>query len=423
MRAGSSRTHGHRGDAAAALAAAIVAAILAAVAAALAAACGAEEPSAAVWPAAHPPVGGEGLLAYVSDNGSDTVSVVEMRTLRLLARRPVGLDAVQREAPHHLVAAPELGALFVGLSNVLPSGLEGVHAQHGGGVGASFVERRRLSDLAPAGFVRVDPNLGELLRVPGTTRVVASHFDLRRALDAVAEGRPLADAHAPITVVDGASMTRVATIRACVAPHGGVVTRTGIAAFACYGDDRVALLDVAAAEPALLGVVPVGEGAQPVPPPRFGPYAMTLAPDERTVYVGLTEGKGLRVLDLERLAMVEGRRVDLEGAAFFGALTDDGAVLYTPTQAADTIAAVDAATLTPLRTRVFEGRECIAPHVAAWIPAGRVDERPRLLLVCEGDHQRPGALLSLDPESLATLAEVELGVYPDGIAFAEASAP
>jgi hypothetical protein len=399
------------------------AALAVVTAAATAPACAGDEAPTARWPQGHPAVGGAGLLAFVSDNGSDTVSVVELRTLRLLTRRPVGLDPVQREAPHHVVAAPEIGALFVGLSNVLPSGLEGVHARHGGGVSPSFVERRRLVDLAPDGFVRVAPNLGELLRVPGTTRVVSSHFDLRRAVDALSAGRPVAEAFAPVSIVDGVSLERVGTLHPCIAPHGGVVTRDGVAAFACYGDDRVALIDAAAPEPTVLAVLPVDEGAQPVPPPRFGPYALTLSADERVAYVGLTEGKGLRVLDLRARAMVAHGRIDLDGPTFFGAVTSDGRILYVPTQAPDTLSAIDTETLAVLRTRAFLAPECIAPHVAAWLEPGRVDDAPRLLLVCEGDHVRPGTLLSLDPETLATVGEVAVGVHPDGITFAEAVTP
>ena len=51
--------------------------------------------------------------------------------------------------------------------------------------------------------------------------------------------------------------------------------------------------------------------------------------------------------------------------------------------------------------------ECTNPSEATELGDGR------LFLVCEGDHFRPGALVSLDPDSLAVLGSVELGVYPD----------
>ncbi len=377
---------------------------------------GCAEPAAstATWPTGHTPIRGAGPLAYVSDNGSDTVSVVSLRTMTRLARVPVGLDAVQREAPHHLVAAPDLDALFVGLSNVLPSGLAGLHAEHGGGSLPSYIERRRLDDLAPDGWVRVESNLGELLRVPGTTRLVSTHFDLQRALDTLREGRPLEEARAAIVVVDAVALTRVAVLPVCIAPHGAVVTERGLLAVACYGEDAVALVDVAADPPVLRARVPIGAAAQTAPPPTYGPYAMALTPDGARAFVGLTEGRGFRVLDLERAAMVPGMVAETPGAAFFGAFSPDGAIFYGPTQQLDALVALDTATLTTRASVTFDLAVCVAPHVVAHVAA--IDA---LVLVCEGDHASPGTLVTLDPATLEVRDVVEVGVYPDGLSIVD----
>jgi len=376
--------------------------------------CEESAPATSTWPENRAPIRGDGPLAYISDNGSDTVSVVSLRTMTRLARVPVGLDVVQREAPHHLVAAPDLGALFVGLSNVLPSGLAGIHADHGGVGLPSYVERRRLGDLAPDGWVRVETNLGELIRVPGTTRFVSTHFDLSRAIDALREGRPLEEARAAIVVIDGLTMTRLAVLTVCVAPHGAVVTNDGLLAVACYGEDAIALVDVAADPPTLRARVPVGVAAEPTVPPRYGPYAMSLTPDGTRVFVGLTDERAFRVLDLGRAAMLPGMVMDAPGAAFFGTFSPDGMTFYGPTQQTDALVALDAATLAVRASVTFDPAVCIAPHVVAHVPA--IDA---LALVCEGDHETPGTLVTLDPDTLEVRDVVEVGVYPDGISLVD----
>lgn len=378
------------------------------------ASCAEPEPANTTWPVGHAPIRGEAPLAYISDNGSDTVSVVSLRTMTRLARVPVGLDAVQREAPHHLVVAPDLDALFVGLSNVLPSGLAGIHADHGGGGLPSYVERRRLSDLAPDGWVRVETNLGELIRVPGTTRFVSTHFDLTRALDAVREGRPLEEARAALVVIDGQTMTRLAVLPVCVAPHGAVVTDAGLVAIACYGEDALALVDVAADPPSVRARVPIGVAAAPSVPPRYGPFAMALSPDGARVFVGLTDERAFRVLELAREAMMPGMVADAPGAAFFGAFSPDGATFYGPTQQTDALVALDTATLATRASVTFDPADCVAPHVVVHVPA--IDA---LALVCEGDHASPGTLVTLDPDTLDVRDVVEVGVYPDGISLVD----
>ncbi len=390
----------------------VIAALI--VAALAIAACGEDLPSMSQWTSGHSVVRGEAPLAYISDNGSDTVSIVELRTMTLRARLPVGLDIVQREAPHHLVAAADLGALYVGLSNVLPSGLVGIHADHGGGDLDSYVQRLDIADLSPDGWVRVDSNLGDIVRVPGTSRFVTSHFDLKRALDTISAGDPIEEASAALVVIDGETMQRIASLTICIAPHGVAINSAGLAAVACYGEDTVAVVDLTASPPALRARVPVGAAAQPLPPPTYGPYAMTLSPDGSRAFVGLTEGRGYRVLDMASAAMMPGMVADVTGAAFFGAFSPDGATFYGPTQQLDTIVAIDAATLAPVASATLDAEVCVAPHVIEYIAA--LDE---LMLVCEGDHRTAGTLVALDPVTLEVRAFVAVGVYPDGISVVD----
>src|SRR5690349_4415921 len=75
-------------------------------------------PPSGSWPDRRVPVGGTGLLAFVTNNGSDSLSVIEVASLTEIARRPVGRSPVDPEQPHHLALDPDRGEVWVGLSDV-----------------------------------------------------------------------------------------------------------------------------------------------------------------------------------------------------------------------------------------------------------------------------------------------------------------
>jgi hypothetical protein len=58
----------------------------------------------------------------------------------------------------------------------------------------------------------------------------------------------------------------------------------------------------------------------------------------------------------------------------------------------------------------YSADECENPSEPQFLLDGR------LLLVCEGDHYTPGALVELDPDLLAIRARVSLGLYPERMA-------
>ena len=83
-----------------------------------------------------------------------------------------------------------------------------------------------------------------------------------------------------------------------------------------------------------------------------------------------------------------------------------------PLQGPDGIARVDVAKGAVV-ARVTFGAECKLPHVA------RVAPDERAYVVCEGDHKEAGAVVEIDPTTLATKKRWVVGVYPDGIAFTD----
>ena len=73
-------------------------------------------------------------------------------------------------------------------------------------------------------------------------------------------------------------------------------------------------------------------------------------------------------------------------------------------------ARVDAVSGALLAEASYSTSECENPSEPQLLPDGR------LFLICEGDHYARGALVQLDPQTLAMVQRVELGVYPERMA-------
>lgn len=109
-------------------------------------------------------------------------------------------------------------------------------------------------------------------------------------------------------------------------------------------------------------------------------------------------------------AMDPARTVYLRGSPMFGAVTRDGSTLYLPYQGVDALAVIDTATSWVRREIPLVASGCLNVHQVELTP----DERHGLV-VCEGDHQGPGALLVVDLAEGTVVKRVAMGLYPDSV--------
>ena len=377
----------------------------------LATACGTSETRVEYEPYSGPPAypdrtpklpAPKGAFAYVSDNGSDTISVIDIPSNEVVAQAGVGRDPVGIDGPHHLAVARD-GVVYVALSYPAPATVPGPHASHASSIRPGWVQKLAADDLRLLGEVQVDPNPGEIVLSPDGTRLIVTHFDLTRASDAKLDAEAQ---KASILVIDPATLTTAGSplprsIKACRAPHGASISNDGRTAFvACYADDTLAIVDLTEGASAPTTTVPVGSQ---------GPYSAVLSPSGKLVAIGTTEGKATRIYDVEARAMRD-VTVLAQGAAFFAGWSADDSKLWIPTQSPDALALVDAATGATTKQRVFDA-SCEKPHEATLAPDGGT-----LYVVCEGDHKAPGVVLALDPATLETRMSMRVGVYPDRFA-------
>ena len=81
-----------------------------------------------------------------------------------------------------------------------------------------------------------------------------------------------------------------------------------------------------------------------------------------------------------------------------------------PLRAPDGAARIDAASGAILGYTSYTEEECRTPNTATVTVAAGV------FLVCEGDHEGPGAVVQLDPVTLEVQARIPLGRFPDALA-------
>lgn len=380
-------------------------------------ACSSPETKIEYEPYAGPPVypdkrpklpAAKGSYAFVSDSLSDTVSVLDLPANEVIARVPVGRDPIGVDGPHHL-AVDKDGNIYVALSYPQPAVLPGPHAAHASSSRPGFVHKLAPNDLHTIGEVQIDANPGEIVVSPDGSKVIVTHFDLARAIDAKLSPQ---DQKATLMIIDPKTMVvsgspAPVAIKVCRAPHGASIAADGNTAFlACYADDAIAIVDLAnpSAPPAL---VPVGSK---------GAYSAVLSPSGAQVAVGSTDAKDTRILDVATRTMKpQVIAAPGSGAPYFAAWSNDETKLWVPTQGPDELLLVDSTTNAVLKRRSFDAATCQKPHEAQLAKDGAT-----VYLVCEGDHVNDSVVLALDPSTLETQKSMTVGIYPDRLAFAGA---
>jgi YVTN family beta-propeller protein len=350
--------------------------------------------------------------AYVTNNGSDSVSVID-RDGDGVTTVPVDVDPDEKEAPHHLAVDPRAGRAYVALSfPAPPKKTKDPHGGHGASESHGELAWLDLKTLSVLDVREVDHNPGDLVLSHDRARILVTHFDMQRAMSVAAKAGTTGTMFATLQVWDATQRTLLRSRPVCVAPHGTTTTPDDeLALVACYGSDELDVVDLASPD-LPVARYPLGP-AQGVPgAPSYGPYSVVLAPDAKTALVATLEAEDVRVFDLEGRRFVPERTVFLKARAFFPAFVDATHALV-PTQAPDGLVRVDVQAATVVARAPWSSETCRAPHVVKQAKDGRV------YVVCEGDHVGEGAVVQVDAATLAVVRRWNVGVYPDGIAFGE----
>ena len=394
-------------------------------------ACGGEIPRYALdggfGPTDPPAISMRGRLV-VSNNGDDTISVVDPEATATALRVPTGLEPIEPEGPHHLSASPDGTALFVNISYSVVGGGGGPHGAHGNGTMPGFVLKLSTSDGAILAKTLVDRNPGDNELSPDGATLYVSHYDLPAWTKGVATGN-IRDGDSNLIAIDTATMAVKWKVAICPAAHGLRLSRDGNTLYATCAPDEIAVVDLTS--------TPIGVRRVPLPGFSEGegclrcPYAVSVAPDDSVwvASIGPSNGRdgqgSIDVYDPATGDFDPARRLPLQGRALFPAFVPTPAAAgggyraYVPEQqgaAGDFVRVFDVAAAgapgveTPLPITLASA-DCQNAHVID-IDAARNEAR----VVCEGDHTRPGSMVFIDIAAQSVSRSLQLGVFPDDIA-------
>jgi hypothetical protein len=403
-------------------------AAMCAIAIALPLACGGEVPRYSLdggfGPTDPAPIAMRGRLV-VTNNGDDSLSVVDPTGAGPALRIPTGLQPIEPEGPHHLSAAPDGSAVYVNISYSVVGGGGGPHGAHGNGTMPGFVLKVGTSDGALISKVLVDNNPGDNELSPDGATLYVTHYDLPAWTKGVATGN-IRDGDSMLIAVDTATMTKKWEAALCPAAHGLQLSRDGNALYATCAPDEIAVVDLTRS--------PVGVTRVALPGFSEGegclrcPYALGVAPDDSVwvASIGPSNGRdgqgGIDVYDPAMGAFDPARKLNTLGSALFPAFapaaTGAGYRAYIPEQQrnandrmliydvpAGGAVAVEAAPIT------LDRASCENAHVIH-VDAGAGTAQ----VVCEGDHIRPGSMVFVDLAAQSVSRTVQLGIFPDDIA-------
>jgi len=361
-------------------------------------------------PLAKPP---GGAVALVGSSGDDTLRWVDLASGTVFFTAPAGRDPVDVDGPRIIAGDGDgdAGAAYALLTYPNATIAAGPHASRGLSPRAGWFQKLAMDDLRVIGEVRVGALTGGAALSDDGARLVGTRFDTR-PLDAGTDAGT--DPRSPLFVVRTADLAGgqappPAERTACIAPSGNALTHPhGETAFvACYGED--ALLVVALDAPDGPLRVPLGAGTTP---PVVGPLEVSLAPANDTLAVATALATDVRFFDVKTRAFVDGRVAKLGGQP--QRMEWSGTKLAVPTVDADALVVLDGATGAVLASRTFDA-SCVHPRQAAWSYSPPVTA---VVVVCEGDATRGGALLVLAPDTLATQRAIPLPGHPTSFSLA-----
>jgi hypothetical protein len=344
-----------------------------------------------------------GDFGMVANSGSDSVTALDLGAARALASAPVGRDPVSNDGPHEVVG--DRGGGFVYAVLAYPAPLANGGHSHGTGTKNGWVQKLALDDLRVTGEIQIDPNPADLAVSQDRSRLVVTHFDLKAALS---DGG-IDQKRANISVIDPATITMdsggALRLQICVAPHGIALSRPeGATAYvACYGEDVVAIVDIAHPPNPVLRI-PLGHVIGEPGAPVYGPYAVALSPTGNFLSICNTESRDVHLLDT-RTHAISARPVLLQGAPQSAAWPDDESRIYVVTQAPDRIVIADPHFGNILAQLPLD--QCHLPRDVKISTDGAT-----VYVVCEGDANG-GSVVLLDPNALSTRATLRVGAFPD----------
>jgi DNA-binding beta-propeller fold protein YncE len=367
-------------------------------------ACSGDPPPAAPdFPNHRPVLDAPGhLVGYVANRSSDSISVLDLDQMSVVGTAPVGIDPVDIDGPRHVTLDLAAGLAYVVVS--YPQDQVGPHeAAAGVSQRSSYVLALALSDFRLLGQVRLEPDAQEMALSADGALLAVTHNDTVLALQpgGIDQRRASLDLiDQPAALAKGPVLSR--QVKVCVAPTAVTyATGSSRAYVACSGEDTLAVVDTVGGT--VLSNVPAGTANV------SKPYAVVAEPAGQHVLLSNQVSRAAVLFTAEDSPVIL-TSYALTGVPTFAAWISDDQILV-PEQSPSGVALLSQSSGMVLQEVFYADADCLNPSEVRPTADGR------LFVVCEGDHYRPGAVVRLDPNTLAVAASVPVGIYPDRLAL------
>jgi YVTN family beta-propeller protein len=355
------------------------------------------------FPSRRPQLSGTGsTLGFVANRLSDTVSVIDLDAMSVLATVPVGRDPVEIDGPRQLLLDPDAGLAYVLLS--YPLTVESPHvATEGGGLREGYVQALSLSDLTLQGEQRLQYKSFESALSPDRGELAISHYDTVRSLQGAsleARRATIAFVAPPSSLVGNAAAMRSLTL--CVTPAALAYGKDRSRLFvACTGEDSLFVVDTT---PPAAAITSIKSGA-------FNanqPFALVPDPTRERLALSNQVAGTVVIFSMQDQPEVLATTNLVGVPAFAGWLSSSEFIV--PTRDPSGAARVDAITGEILAQTQYPIADCERASEVTLLPDGR------LMLVCQGTSYEPGSLVQINRETLEIETVVELGLEPARLA-------
>ncbi|HXJ19882.1 MAG TPA: hypothetical protein VMT03_06570 [Polyangia bacterium] len=343
------------------------------------------------------------LVGYVANRSSDSISVLDLDQMTVVGTAPVGIDPVDIDGPRHVSLDPAAGLAYVVVD--YPQDQVGPHEEVAGiSQRSSYLLALALADLRLLGQLRLEPRAEELALSADGAHLAVTHDDTLLALQSVPVEQRRASLdliNQPASLVSGPLPSR--QVKVCVAPTSVVYSPDASRAYvACSGEDTLAVVDTTAG--AVLASVPAGTANV------NKPYAVVADPTGQALLLSNQVSRAAVLFSAQDTPAVLAS-FTLSGVPMFGTWISSDRIVVAE-QTPNGVLLVSQSAGAVLQEVFYADSDCLNPSEV------RPSSDGRLFLVCEGDHYSvPGAVVQLDPATLAIVATVAVGIYPDRLAL------
>jgi DNA-binding beta-propeller fold protein YncE len=206
-----------------------------------------------------------------------------------------------------------------------------------------------------------------------------------------------------VSVVHTPTMTEVKQIQVCTKPHGLVASHDGSAVYASCTRDNV-LKKISVATLSVVDSTNTLTDEDRAAEKVCYPAGLALSKDDRKLYVACHKHGEIRVMATDALGTFTSA-IPVGDGPYLIKVDPAGERLYVPNRNDQSYSVVDLASETTIATKPSSATH---PHTFAFGPDGTV------FLSMESHAVVPGAIDVIDPETLATIRSIPVGLQATG---------